>query len=348
MKVIIATASYGAGHNAAARHLKSGILLVHPKAEVQIIDIAGQSFGKLDEQNRKFYLGMVNHTPKLWQAIFEWINRHPEKSISGPLFRPMEKEITRLLVEEYPDFWVSTYPVYNYFLDKMNAAVPRATVITDSISVNRIWTGCKHHPYISPNPATTACLTSLGVDEKWIHTLGFPVDPALDTLQPAPAWGTGPRILYVINGNLPVAETIVKFLSSANIQATIVTGSNERLLKKFAKYQSDRMKVLGWTKNVPELMQQHHLLITKAGGATVQEAIAAGIPMLVNQVIPGQEAGNWQLLEQAKASVLLEQPEDITSYLGKFTETTYRTLRANIEHIRTPQAATKIAQLIKS
>ena len=40
----------------------------------------------------------------------------------------------------------------------------------------------------------------------------------------------------------------------------------------------------------------HHLVISKAGGATVQEAIAARCPMIVNQVIPGQEEGNARLI----------------------------------------------------
>ncbi len=45
-------------------------------------------------------------------------------------------------------------------------------------------------------------------------------------------------------------------------------------------------------------MLSHHLVIGKAGGATVQEAIAARCPMIVNQVIPGQEEGNAELISR--------------------------------------------------
>ncbi|PYI82923.1 MAG: hypothetical protein DME26_16115, partial [Verrucomicrobia bacterium] len=40
--------------------------------------------------------------------------------------------------------------------------------------------------------------------------------------------------------------------------------------------------VLGWTNPMPQLMLSNHLVIGKAGGATVQEAIAARCPMIVN------------------------------------------------------------------
>ena len=46
---------------------------------------------------------------------------------------------------------------------------------------------------------------------------------------------------------------------------------------------------------MPELMMSNHLVISKAGSAIVQEAIAARCPMIINQVIPGQEEGNAEL-----------------------------------------------------
>jgi processive 1,2-diacylglycerol beta-glucosyltransferase len=42
----------------------------------------------------------------------------------------------------------------------------------------------------------------------------------------------------------------------------------------------------------------NHLLIGKAGGAMVQEALAAEVPMLITQILPGQEEGNARLILQ--------------------------------------------------
>jgi len=62
----------------------------------------------------------------------------------------------------------------------------------------------------------------------------------------------------------------------------------EKLAKRARKYDG-RLHLLGWTNQMPELMMRSHLVIGKAGGATVQEAIAARCPLIINQVIPGQE-----------------------------------------------------------
>jgi UDP-N-acetylglucosamine:LPS N-acetylglucosamine transferase len=43
------------------------------------------------------------------------------------------------------------------------------------------------------------------------------------------------------------------------------------------------------------MMHENHLLIGKAGGATVQETIAAKCPMIINHVVAGQEEGNARL-----------------------------------------------------
>jgi processive 1,2-diacylglycerol beta-glucosyltransferase len=73
-----------------------------------------------------------------------------------------------------------------------------------------------------------------------------------------------------------------------------------------------RVKLLGWTRKVPQLLNKHHLVIGKAGGATVHEAIAARCPMLIHHLVPGQEEGNLQLLQQLGAGDLAENPKDLT------------------------------------
>ena len=60
-----------------------------------------------------------------------------------------------------------------------------------------------------------------------------------------------------------------------------------------------------------ELMLSHHLVIGKAGGATVQEAIAARCPMIVNQVIPGQEEGNAELISRGGLGAVAERNREV-------------------------------------
>jgi len=62
---------------------------------------------------------------------------------------------------------------------------------------------------------------------------------------------------------------------------------------------------------MPELLMSHHLVIGKAGGRTVQEAIAARCPMIVNQVIPGQEEGNAELIWRFGLGAIAEKNREV-------------------------------------
>ena len=58
------------------------------------------------------------------------------------------------------------------------------------------------------------------------------------------------------------------------------------------------LHVFGWTDNIPELMAAADLLITKPGGLTTAEALAAGLPMILTHPIPGPEERHVRYLEQ--------------------------------------------------
>ena len=58
-------------------------------------------------------------------------------------------------------------------------------------------------------------------------------------------------------------------------------------------------------------MLESHLLISKAGGATVQETIAAKCPMIISQIVPGQEEGNARLIEETRSGAVATTAEAI-------------------------------------
>ena len=94
---------------------------------------------------------------------------------------------------------------------------------------------------------------------------------------------------------------------------TITVGRDAELKEKLASRLEkfgERARLLGWTNQMPRLMLSHHLVVTKAGGATVQEAIAGRCPMILNQVIPGQEDGNAELVRQLDAGAVAEKSRE--------------------------------------
>jgi len=100
---------------------------------------------------------------------------------------------------------------------------------------------------------------------------------------------------------------------------------------------------------MPRLLQTHHLVIGKACGAAVQEAIAAQCPLIVNQIIPGQEEGNAELvLSLGIGAVALERKKVINAVDRAFADDglLWRQWRQNIARVSCPDASFKIAALI--
>jgi processive 1,2-diacylglycerol beta-glucosyltransferase len=100
---------------------------------------------------------------------------------------------------------------------------------------------------------------------------------------------------------------------------------------------------------MPELLMSHHLLIGKAGGAAVQEAIAAQTPMLITHVVPGQEEGNARLLIENGCGAICPTPELVAEKVGHLFASDageWQRWRRNIERLSRPDAALQIARFV--
>jgi processive 1,2-diacylglycerol beta-glucosyltransferase len=158
----------------------------------------------------------------------------------------------------------------------------------------------------------------MGVPAGRLHVLGFPVpaffsDHACEFVPPDLAAMAPPRVLYIVHSGVRNAWAIARrLLAETEWELTFAVGRDERLRRRLEPFAAGRARpahVLGWTDDIPRLLMTHHVVISKAGGATTQEAIAARCPMLVSQIVPGQEEGNYELLRRRHAGILVETPE---------------------------------------
>ncbi len=76
------------------------------------------------------------------------------------------------------------------------------------------------------------------------------------------------------------------------------------------------VKVLGFTKQVPELMSISDLVVTKPGGLTTTESLASGLPIVVINPIPGQEEENAEFLENAGVAIWLKKHDDYDTIIN--------------------------------
>jgi UDP-N-acetylglucosamine:LPS N-acetylglucosamine transferase/predicted metal-dependent phosphoesterase TrpH len=360
-KVLILTAGFGDGHNSAARNVADALELLSDDVKVEVLDVFQSSLGIVNDILKKTYLGLARYAPGVWNGFYSMLDN--SKTLEQKLlsFGKLKSALAGILESAQPDCVLSTYPVYGHVIqeiyrDHSERPFPFITVVTDSISVNSSWYRAPSDWFCVPNEATAEVLRRQGVAGEKIKAFGFPVSPvfaemkagASPGLQCAPPF----KILYIINtGKKKCGKAIDRLLEIPNTRLTITAGRDGELKEKLARRAKEfggRVQVLGWTNQMPRLMQTHHLVITKAGGATVQEAIAGCCPMILNQVLPGQEEGNARLVEEAGVGVVAEKNREAAQWVVKAFAgdgRVWRTWRENLAKISRPDASIRVAEL---
>ncbi len=361
-KVLILTAGFGEGHNAAARNLRDALELVSDEVKVEVLDLFESSYGSFNTLAKSAYLNMVKYVPQFWGGIYSLLDN--SKFVESRLgnFTKLKNSLADILHETQPDCVVSTYPVYAHVIQELYRDYAERpfrfiTIVTDSITVNSAWYRATSDIFCVPNEPTAEVLRAQKIPASKIKALGFPVSH-LFTEEPViplrvPVSGEARKILYIINtGKKKAGKVIDRLLEIPDTQLTITVGRDAELKSKLierTRDHKDRVHVLGWTNQMPQLMLSHHLVIGKAGGAVVQEAIAARCPMIVNQVIPGQEEGNAQLIAEYKLGAIAERNREVPELVEEafaHKAKQWQEWRKNLQRISKPDAALRLAELI--
>ncbi len=342
-KILILTAAFGEGHNSAAKNL--ALALNARGINTRVADPCVLSAPHSTAVLQWGYQQVITHFPLVWEKIYKATDECDFSRPNLPMMGVPESYL-QALVEEYdPSAIVSTYPIYPYFLqrsfEETSRKLPVFTVVTDSIEINASWLRAPTDYYLVTDRTTLETMRCWGIPGEKIISTGFPVNPAFSTLSPVPAEDPCKpfRVLYFATAKKPFIRRHGRALldASPDVELTLVRGKNFRLLQARARALKaaypGRVRLLGWTKKVPRLLNEHHLVIGKAGGATVHEAIAARCPMLIHHLVPGQEEGNLKLLLQLGAGDLAENPADLTEAVQKIlanNATKWRKMKASL------------------
>lgn len=353
-RILILTAGYGEGHNSAARGVRDALKRISPETVVDLRDLFAENFGPFHHLVRRAYLTVVNRFPTSWGAVYRWLDRKTDFDDHFARFRRLKRRLVALQNEIRPDAVVSVFPAYPYLLHQIAPAVPpfrSVVVVTDSITVNAIWHRAPADYFVPPNDQSAEVLRRAGVADEKIKTFGFPVNPKfadLATMSLRNLTLDRPRVLYMINiAALSAMETIRRLLE-LNIHLTVTVGRSEKL-RRAVSALSDKVEVVGWTDQLPRMMCESHLLIGKAGGATVQETIAAGCPMIINHVVSGQEEGNARLIAETNSGAIALTPAAVATEVQRaFADDAklWREWARNISELSRPRAALDIAEFL--
>lgn len=324
----------GTGHRRAAEAIAEAVRRHLPRAQVDCCDVLADTPAWFARTYPRLYRSLVQRCAPLWGWGYRLIDRPWVFRFIQPVRRrwnqAMGRRLLRRLREQPPDVLVAThfFPA-DLFASAKRAGLLRArlVVIITDLFPHRVWFAEPADAFVVGASPTYELCRQRGLAAQRLHLLGIPVsasfsDP-LDREEALRALGLQPgrRTVLIAGGGMgvgPIAELVGRLLvmdadRAQGLQLIVVCGDNDQLRRSLERLsQQARMpiRVLGFVETMAQLMRVSDLLITKAGGLTITEALATGLPLIICSVIPGQEQLNaGYVVSQGAAIMALHAPE---------------------------------------
>ncbi len=358
--ILLLTAGFGDGHNTAARNVASALNQIAPEEEARIVDLCDVAHPHLAPLLKSNYQMLITRAPKLWGRIFTHSAKMDFSGSGGvDILAGLRRALRELLLRDRPRAIISTYPVYSKIIQTLRAeglsVPPLFTVVTDSISIHPVWMLAPSDRYFVADEDSKQSLAALGADNEKIIATGFPVH--LDFCQPVPPMPDLPqgRIVYLPSTNADHFTRTLEALRPLLIAGTHLTlpvGKHASRLYHAVRRFIDSLpgasiEVLGWTNQIPRILQTHDLVICKAGGGILHEALAARCPAIIDFIVPGQEEGNAELLVKHDCGVVTKTPAETGVQAARLlanNRAEAKRMKANALPLSEPEASLKIAR----
>jgi 1,2-diacylglycerol 3-beta-galactosyltransferase len=233
-------------------------------------------------------------------------------------------------------------------------------VVTDLVSLQKMWFSQSADLCLVPTRYAADLALERGLDPEAIHVTGLPVNPALAggpsskaEARRALGWPEDKfTVLAVGSKRVERLQDFTHVLNHAghDLHLAAVAGGNETL---YQALQSEEWHipatVYDFVDNMPDLMHAADCIVSKAGGLIVTESLACGLPLLITQIIPGQETGNARLVVDEGAGDVALEPLAFLEAMAHWLVDDGRLYRQRAENARRlgrPDSAVAAADLI--
>ena len=367
-RILILSASVGAGHLRAAEAVELALRETAPDAFVRNIDV-------MDWTNRAFrrfysrgYLGLMNRAPYVHGYFYDLFDR----PVRAPITRSdrLRLAVERLNLRRFVHF-LRAEPwdlvVNTHFLPAEIVALLRRqgkidtpqVIVTTDFDTHRMWfhQPCEH--FFTATEDGAHYLQFCGVPASDVSVTGVPIHPVFrrpkDKLECARKHGLAtdrPIVLQMAGGFGvvgPIEQMYVALLRTERpIQLVAAAGRNaavKRRLEAIEPPPRHRARVLSFTNDIDEYMAAADLVVSKPGGLTVAETLARGAVLVMVQPVPGQESRNSDYLLEHGAAVKASNLPLLVYKVDSLLSDPVRLagLRANVARLARPNAAFDVA-----
>ena len=331
----------GGGHKSAALALHEVITQTYPQWEVSLINL----FEVIDSD--RYYQKLTGFAPEDLYNLR--LKRGWTRGLATELklFQAMIRLSLPKLKRKMQDFWQQTNPdlvvslvpnfnkvMYQALKDK-SAQTPYVTVLTDLADYPpNFWIEPGQGQYIICGTEFAASQADAsGYDAKSIiKTSGMILRPSfyrrqsVDRASRFEQWGLDPALAtgLILFGGHGSSDMLKIAKALPNRQLILVAGHNTTLAKKIqAQSASAKHWVMGFTKDIDQVMQLSDYFVGKPGPGSLSEAVHMGLPVITfrNSATMPQERYNTIWVEENNLgkviSSVCELPEAVDGLLSQ-------------------------------
>lgn len=359
-KILILTIPHGSGHRSMANALKKALIGIQPDIIVEVIDALAHARRWFRSYYNSYEIPL-KYWPALWGCI-EGVQHRSESTSPSWLYRRGAQPLFRFIRDFNPDVIIATEvgmcELAAMFKRENSARFFLVGVV--GLDVDRAWAQSEMDLYLSSPGEVAAQLEKAGASGCAISLSGLPIDPAFESLPDQ----LSARCRHLLEIDTPMLLILfggtgygypARILSGIRaltcpVQVTCIAGTNHRLEEELRhECRGDRrFRVLGWVNDMHEWMVAADLLVTKPGDVTVAEALAAGLPILAFDPLPGGEVRICDLIEKWKVGCWVRRPEHlepvITRLLTNPAELQF--LRDGARKLACPSTAHRAAEAV--
>ncbi len=366
--ILVLSASVGAGHLRAAEAVELAARQVVPEATVRNLDVLAMTNAAFRQLYGKAYLDLVNKVPHVLGYFYDLLDRPSSSGRNrGDRLRLLVEKLNlrafiRFLQTESWDLVINTHflpaEIIAALRKQGELELPQVTVTTD-FETHRLWVNqpCEH--YFTATEEGALYLQSWGVPSTCTTATGIPIHPVFSEPKERQACltrlglvGDRPIVLQLAGGfGVGPIEKLYSALLDVTVplEVVVVTGRNEKAkaqLEALSQSAQHRVKILGFTNQMDELLAVADLVVSKPGGLTTSETLARGAAMVIVNPIPGQESRNSDFLLENGAAIKVNNVATLAHKVTALLQDPSRLaqLKANARRLGRPRAACEVVE----
>ncbi len=375
IRILVTYVTAGSGHRRAAEAIAEQIQSSIPGVEIQCTDMLEEVSSWLRQGYPLAYQWLVQRLTQLWALGYALLDHPIVYTIAYPLRRRWNLWVSRPFIQRLQQYLPDMVIATHFFPADVVASCKNRGWFRGSLVIivtdrhpHRIWLSPAADSIVLDTEDALKTCEERGICSTRLFALGIPMSATFAAClshrqQMQRLFQLDPKRLTVLvtGGGTAIGpfEKVVTHLMKmeqarpGRVQLLVVCGTSEKLHRRIQRLAGKcpmPVRVFGFIDTMPQAMAASDLLVAKAGGLTVTEALGCGLPLIFYHVIPGQERSNAEYVVRNHAGMWARNPKQVCSFLERCLEEPQRltAMRQAAGKLGHPHAAEAIVlQVVK-